>query len=149
MRNLFRKFLFISALMLIYSTVAAQGKYGVIGKIYPNQQSDDLFGKVTRSVQINAEELKNALEKTNDYVLFTIKDTNAVATNEKRESIIKNGIVPTDVEPMHFISKILISEILQNTKSNSVSLEFRETVFTISTLESTIEFSGMCPPLCP
>jgi hypothetical protein len=148
MKNLVRCFLIIAAMLVIYSSASAQGKFGVVGKIFPHEQADALFGKVTQSVQISTDELKGIIAKANDYVFFTIKNNSAVVTNEKRMSLIANGVIPTQVEVMHFFSKSKINELLQGTSSTSVSLEYRGTTLTVSTMESTMEYSSCCPPIC-
>jgi hypothetical protein len=148
MKNLIQNFLVIAILLVIYSSAAAQGKYGVKGKIFPHEQADSLFGKVTQSVQISTDELKGVLAKAKDYVFFTIKNNNAVITNEKRESLIGNRVIPTQDEKMHFFSKSKITELLQGTSSASVSIELRGTTLTVSTMESTMDLSAICPPFC-
>jgi hypothetical protein len=148
MKNLFKSFLIIAAMLVIYSSAAAQGKYGVKGKIFPHEKADSLFGKVTQSVQISTDELKGVSAKAKDYVFLTIKNNRAVITNEKRESLIANGTIPTQDETMHYLSKSKLTELLQGTSSTSVSIELRGTTFTISTMESTLEYMGICPPLC-
>jgi hypothetical protein len=135
-------------MLVIYSSASAQGKFGVVGKIFPANQADALFGKVTQSAQISIDELKSVIAKANDYVFFTIKNNSAVVTNEKRMSLIANGVIPTQVEVMHFFSKSKITELLQGTSSTSVNIEYRGKTLTVSTMESTMELSTICPPLC-
>jgi hypothetical protein len=148
MKNLFKSFLIIAAMLVICSSAAAQGKLGVKGKIFPHGQADALFGKVTQSVQISIDELKSAIANANDYVFFTIKNNRAVVTNEKRESLTKNAPVSSKDEIMHYFSKSKITELLQGTSSTSVSIELRGTTLTLSTMESTMDYAGVCPPLC-
>jgi hypothetical protein len=148
MKNLFKSFLIIAAMLVIYSSSAAQGKLGVVGKIFPHEKADSLFGKVTQSVQISTDELKSAIANAKDYVFLTIKNNRAVITNEKRESLIGNGVIPTQVETMHYFSKGLIVAMLQKSKSTSVSIELRGTTLTVSTMESTMDMMGACPPVC-
>ena len=148
MKNLVRVFFIIAAMLVIYSSAAAQGKLGVIGKIFPHEKADALFGKVTQSVQISTDELKGVIAKAKDYVFLTIKNNRAVVTNEKRESLIGNRVVPTQDETMHFFSKSKLTELLQGTSSTSVSIELRGATLTLSTMESTMDLMSACPPVC-
>jgi rRNA pseudouridine-1189 N-methylase Emg1 (Nep1/Mra1 family) len=148
MKNLFKSFLIIAAMLVIYSSSAAQGKLGVVGKIFPHEKADSLFGKVTQSVQISTDELKSAIANAKDYVFLTIKNNRLVITNEKRESLIANGTVPTQDETMHYLSKSKLTVLLQGTSSTSVSIELRGTTLTVSTMESTMDMMGACPPVC-
>jgi hypothetical protein len=148
MKNVFKSFLIIAVLLICYSSAAAQGKYGVKGKIFPHNQADALFGKVTQSVQISTDELKDVIAKAKEYVFVTIKNNIAVVTNEKRESLIGNRMVPTQDETMHFFSKSKLNELLQGTSSTSVNIELRGTTLTLSTMESTMDLMAICPPLC-
>jgi oligoribonuclease NrnB/cAMP/cGMP phosphodiesterase (DHH superfamily) len=148
MKNLVRGFFIIAAMLVIYSSAAAQGKYGVKGKIFPHNQADSLFGKVTQSVQISTDELKGVIAKAKDYVFLTIKNNSPVVTNEKRESLIGNRVAPTHDETMHYFSKSKLTELLQGTSSTSVSIELRGTTLTLSTMESTMDMMAACPPVC-
>ena len=148
MKNIIKSFLIIAAMLVINSSAAAQGKYGVKGKIFHHEQADSLFGKVNQSVQISTDELKGVLAKAKDYVFVTIKNNRAVITNKKRESLIRNGVVPAQDETLHFFSKSKITELLKGTSSTSVSIELRGTTLTLSTMESTLDLAGICPPLC-
>jgi rRNA pseudouridine-1189 N-methylase Emg1 (Nep1/Mra1 family) len=148
MKNLVKSFLIIAAMLVIYSSSAAQGKLGVVGKIFPHGQADALFGKVTQSVQISTDELKSVIAKAKDYVFLTIKNNRAVVTNEKRESLIGNRVIPTQDEIMHYLSKSKLTELLKGTSSTSVSIELRGTTLTVSTMESTMDMMGACPPVC-
>jgi hypothetical protein len=80
--------------------------------------------------------------------MVTIKNNRAVVTNEKRESLIGNGVAPTQDEIMHFFSKSTLNELLQGTSSSSVSIELRGSTLTLSTMESTMDLMGACPPVC-
>ena len=66
MKNLVKSFLIIAAMLVIYSSSAAQGKLGVVGKIFPHEKADSLFGKVTQSVQVSTGELKGVIAKAKD-----------------------------------------------------------------------------------
>jgi len=88
------------------------------------------------------------IAKAKEYVFVTIKNNIAVVTNEKRESLIGNRMVPTQDETMHFFSKSKLNELLQGTSSTSVSIELRGTTLTLSTMESTMDLMAICPPLC-
>jgi hypothetical protein len=158
-------------LVVIISSVGivnGQGKYGTVGKIFSKKEANVLFGKVIGSVQIKADDLNQALSQADAYVLFTIKNSQAVVTNEKRKPLLTNlfSAALTADEPMFYFSKSVLQDFLQKignssdmatvsssnattASANLITVEVRSGVTTLSSGAYTLELSCICPPYCP
>lgn len=163
----------ITAAFLFFSVTSltnAQGKNGVIGKIFGKQEANVLFGKVIGSVQIKVSDLQKALDRGGDYIYFMIKHSQLIVANEKRESLRDDGEQVGEDEVMYIFSKSEIQKLLQaGASANSmgtdavkgsktsvtaaaatgvVTGEVRSSVITLSYGSETLEMSTACPPAC-
>jgi len=145
-----RKLFPLIVLIALISTagISAQSKNLTIGKIFTKQQANELYGPVLTSVQISKEELRAAVAKAKKYVLFAIKDSKAFIMDERKVSLTGDLSFLSYNEKANVLSKSVVERFLSSS-SNTVTLEQRETVFTVSSSESTTESSLPCPPLCP
>lgn len=155
-------------LIIASSTLNAQGKYGVVGKLFGKHEADVLFGKVIGSVQIKTDDLKRAIAKGKDYILLTIKNNRLVVTNEKRESLREdNGEGIEKDEHYYFFSKSEVEKLLQTAAApapiikgkkggvssvaadaSAITAEWRAGTLTLSTDAATLELISGCPPSC-
>jgi hypothetical protein len=165
MKKSFNLFVLISFLILISGSMNAQGKFGKIGKVFSNPEAKVLFGKVYGSVTISVDELREAVSNAGDYIYITIKSSQPIFTNEKRETLIRKMRIPklSPDEKMIVFSKSAVEDFLNsigsgttgNAKVNStaassgtVSVERRASVTTLSANGYTLEFATVCPPMC-
>ncbi len=148
-------------LMIGSSIVSAQGKLGVVGKLFTKQEANVLFGKVIGSMNLSVSELKNALSNTKDYVLISVKNNTVVLRDERRKSISEENEYLDDKDVLYIFSKsqienLLGSALLKTTSSLSVSastdpivtVEIRASVLTLTAGETTLEYALPCPPVC-
>lgn len=155
-------------LIIASSAINAQGKHGVVGKLFGKHEADVLFGKVIGSVQIKTEDLKKAVAKGKDYILFTIKNNRLVVTNEKKESLTDYSDELEKDEQIYFFSKSEVEKLLQTASvpapitkgkkggvssataaaASTVTAEWRAGTLTLSTDTATLELSSTCPPVC-
>jgi len=148
-------------LMIGSSIVSAQGKLGVVGKLFTKQEANVLFGKVIGSMNLSVSELKNALSNTKDYVLISVKNNTVVLRDERRKSISEENEYLDDKDVLYIFSKSQIENLLGNallktTSSLSVSastdpivtVEIRASVLTLTAGETTLEYALPCPPVC-
>ncbi|MBI1937537.1 MAG: hypothetical protein HYS25_05380 [Ignavibacteriales bacterium] len=145
-----RKLFPLIVLIALISTagISAQSKNLTIGKIFTNQQANELYGPVLTSVQISKEELGAAVAKAKKYVLFAIKDGKAFIMDERKVSLTGDLSFLAYHEKANAFSKSVVERFLSSS-SNTITFEQRETVFTVSSSESTTESSLPCPPMCP
>lgn len=156
---------FIAALSSSITT--AQFKDLKIGRKFTVNQADQLFGKVKNSVTISKTELKAAVAKADKFVYFAIRNNKAYVLDGRKISLLDNQLFTLGKnEVLHVFSKSVLEDFLNSTTNLSVSssktgsanistssseiitLEQRESVFTISNGTSTIEMSLDCPPFC-
>jgi len=152
---------FTIVLIIGSSVVSAQGKFGVVGKLFTQQEAKVLFGKVIGSMEISANELKNALSNAKDYVLFTIKNNRVIIRDERKRSLSSENELLNDNDQLYIFSKSQVEQLLSNAKprkTNSLSVaastvpivtvEIRASVLTLTAGETTLELSMACPPMC-
>lgn len=126
----------------------AQGKLGEIGKIFSKEEADQLFGKVIGSVQITKAELKKALASAKDYVLFTVKNNRALVMNEKKQSLTMEKVALAADEVAHIYSKSKVEEFLSSSKTETIYVERRAEVLSLTSGLMTLEGAWICPPFC-
>ncbi len=154
-------FFFALILMIGSSIVSAQGKLGVVGKLFTKQEANVLFGKVIGSMNLSVSELKNALSNTKDYVLISVKNNTVILRDERRKSISEENEYLDDKDVLYIFSKSQIENLLGNTllKTTSslsvsastdsiVTVEIRASVLTLTAGDTTLEFALPCPPMC-
>ncbi|OGU59222.1 MAG: hypothetical protein A2V66_11390 [Ignavibacteria bacterium RBG_13_36_8] len=133
----------------ITGSTFAQGKLGVVGKIYTKTEANSLYGSVLQSVNIDTKVLKSALDRVGDYVMFKIKDGKLVLTNEYKASLTSEYVNITSDETMYLYSKSKVLELLNSSGQPVTTVELRSEVLTITNGATTLEFAALCPPICP
>jgi phage tail sheath gpL-like len=153
-------------LMLTVSVSNAQGKLGVVGKLFSKSEAKTLFGKVVGSITIDKKELQQAISKAGDYVLLAIKNNRLIVCNEKRVSFTSTADVLSKEQPMYIFSTSVLQKFLQSKTStttlskgttvettaaattSAITVEVRAEVLTLSNDTETLEMSMICPPVC-
>ena len=147
----------------------AQGKLGVVGKMFDRNEANVLYGKVIGSLSISVADLQAALEKGKDYILITVKNNQVVIRNEKRDFLSRERVDMPNDEKMYIFSKSMIQNLLKTQKpikhgkstvgtnalsttattaSDLVAVEVRASVMTLSYSDATLEMGLTCPPFC-
>ena len=147
----------------------AQGKLGVVGKMFDKNEANVLYGKVIGSLSISVADLQAALEKGKDYILITVKNNQVVIRNEKRDFLSRERVDMPNDEKMYIFSKSMIQNLLKTQKpikhgkstvgtnalsttattaSDLVAVEVRASVMTLSYSDATLEMGLTCPPFC-
>lgn len=153
---------FTIILMVGSSVVSAQGKLGVVGKLMPEHEAKVLFGKVIGSIDIPAQDLRDALKNDKEYVLFTIKNNRVVIRDEKKKSLSEENEYLDDNDVLYVFSKSQVEQLLNFAKPRKskgftamattdpvVTFEVRASVLTLTAGATTLEMSALCPPICP
>lgn len=171
MKKLILSSISIFLLLILFTSIStAQGKLGVVGKLFDKNEANVLFGKVIGSLTISAAELNVALDKGNDYILITVKDNQVVIRNEKREYLSNERVNLGEDEKMYIFSKSMIKDLLKTQKpvkhgrsavgtntmsaaasaaADLVTVEVRASVLSLSTDTAVLEQAFPCPPTCP
>lgn len=168
MKRIFSLFV-LAAFIVAYSSsiTTAQSKDIKIGKKFTVNQANQLFGKVKNSVTISKAELKAAVAKAEKYVYFAIRNNKAYVLDNRRISLLDNQLLKMGKNEVAYVfSKSVVEEFLNSnanlsvtsskngsanistTASDTITLEQRASVFTVSDGTSTLEMSLPCPPVC-
>ncbi|MBI5728003.1 MAG: hypothetical protein HY965_09135 [Ignavibacteriales bacterium] len=120
----------------------------IIGKIIPKPEADILFGPVITSLEFPANQVREWLNNSNDYILFSIKDNRLYVLTNTRVVIYPSteSVQASDVFHVYSISKVV--ELLSTAGKGSVAFEIRKSVFSITLGNETLEFGSLCPPFC-
>lgn len=119
------------------------------GKKFTKEEANTLFGKVVSTVKISTASLKAAMEKTDKYLMFRVMEGDVKILGDGRKAIYPGTDAAVGKEDVyHVCSKSLILELLANNSGNSVYLETRLNVFSITYGENTLEEMPPCPPIC-
>jgi hypothetical protein len=170
MKKLLLSFIPILLLLVLFTSITnAQGKLGVVGKLFDKNEANTLFGKVIGSLTISVADLSAALDKGNDYILLTVKNNQVVVRNEKRDFLSRERVDMGKDEKMYMFSKSMLKDLLKSSKpvkhghsaldvntlsaasataANLVTVEVRASVITLTYSDATLEMSILCPPIC-
>ncbi|MGD8778828.1 MAG: hypothetical protein PVH88_07680 [Ignavibacteria bacterium] len=160
----------VLAVLIFSSTlITSQGKYGLIGKLYTQEEAEKLYGPAFSSVEFDAVELISILDKCENYMMFTIKNNEVIITDDYRKILTNhryqlaslNGLLNAndagiidDEEPLNVFSKERVKELIETTGSKKIYFEIRENVMTMKTESDDpstpiiLELSAICPPFC-
>jgi hypothetical protein len=132
-------------ILLINISLSAQ----ISGQIFTNQEADNLFGPVITSVSIPRTTFQSFLTKTNNYIMFKVVDNKAIILDDKRNVISPAGINinPSDVFTVYKVS--VVDDLLSRGNDNTVYIQQRSNVLSVSTGDFTMEVGSLCPPFCP
>ncbi|MFH1197235.1 MAG: hypothetical protein V1720_16170 [bacterium] len=150
-------------LLLTCGSMFAQGELGVVGKIFTNEEIDQLYGPVLESISIDSQELLTIVDKAENYAMFTIKNNQIIITNEYRELIspykifyagmdrqlgVPNRNVIEDSDPLNLYSKSMVKKVVELGNQSITKVERRAKKVTITNGLCTLEMSTICPPYC-
>ena len=152
--------LFISIILVILfalgsaNPVAAQGKFGKVGKIFKVEEANSLFGKVTARRTINTAFLKRVISRSNHYVrmkmkgslLSILEDTKDINDFNSRFAVTA---ITADDSPEHLLSTESIDELVTKGGSETTTIELRGDILTVTNGAYTLEMTLACPPWCP
>ena len=134
--------------LLIALTTNAQS-LGVVGKMYSTSDANQIYGKVTESITINSDLIRNVLDKAGDYIMFYFKNGKLKIFDAKRIELYPDtGSTIDPNETLRILSTSKVRELLLFEKTSTTNIEFRGKVFTITSGMNTLEFVLSCPPFC-
>ncbi len=136
--------LFILLLSALSSTIYSQE----VGEIFGRKEADDLFGPVLESRTITADELKVYIVSANDKVMFRLEKNQISILGNSRKLLYSSSNFIESNQVFHMYSKSKVLELLYSGNSQTVTLENRKDVFSITVGDYTLERSFPCPPNC-
>ena len=135
--------IFIS--LVIISTSLAQ----TYGQLFTKQEADEKFGLVLQSIDISRSAFESFLTQTSNYIMFKVKDKNAIVLDNKRKVIYPEGVLINSNETFTMYSISVVNELLSKGNEKTVHIEQRSEVLSISSGGFTMEIGALCPPICP
>ena len=146
MSNLISKFSILLISIAIFSSITmGQEK---VGKIFTKQQADQIYGKVTKSVEISTENLKKLLNYTQDKVMFRIENNKIIILGDERASLLSEDKAVDSDKIFFMFSKSQVLEMLNMGKAGTTTAQMRNNVFTLENGDTVLEIAYPCPPYC-
>jgi len=127
-----------------------------MGKIYTPEEANKLFGNVLYSVDIQANVLTDVLKRTNKSIMFGLINKQLIILDGKRNLLYpeRAEYKETDIFTAYSTDKVrelLSSKLNKQTdgEPETVSIEQRPEVLSVSSDAQTLETGVKCPPACP
>ena len=146
--------IFVSFITLLFLSCSPTSQ---VGKLYSPEEANKLFGNVIYSVDINTNTLAGLIKKTDKSIMFGLINKQLIILDNKRHLLYpeKADFKETDVFTVY--STTVLNELLETGKLNkqtdgdaeTVSVEQRREVLSVSSDAQTLETGNKCPPYCP
>lgn len=118
------------------------------GQLFTKQEADAKFGLVLQSIELSKPTIQNFLSKTNNYIMFRVEGNNVIVLDNKRRVLFPEGEVINSTDTFSMYSVSVVQEMLSRANENSVLIEQRNEVLTITFGGFTMEVGVRCPPIC-
>ena len=144
-----RNTFFLSMLVVIFLACASQSFSQTYGKIFTNEEADDMFGKVLHSRPISTQLVQELLNQTNNYLMFRVENNRVIVLDNKRNVLFPEGVLINSQDVFTVYDVQVLTELLNLGNSSEVKVEQRSEVLSITSGGFTMEFGVFCPPFCP
>ena len=146
--------IFISILFLLFFACSSTTQ---MGKIFTLEEANKLHGNVIYSVEINNNVILDLLKKTENSIMFGLINREVVVLDNQRNLIYPEKAEVKDTDVFTVYSTNVVMELLSGKALNkqidgeaeTVSIEQRREVLSVSTETQTLESGLKCPPTCP
>ncbi len=155
------KLLFKIALILtlIFVTLPITAQTEEVGKIFPLQEAETLFGNVVQEKIIPFDSFKFFVAQTDNYLFVRLDEKNVFIAGDnlkpiyptiQQETAISNySKTGTDQLIYHKFSKSKVLELIKlYPNALAVQVQNRKEVLTLQIENSVLELSYPCPPYC-
>jgi hypothetical protein len=132
--------------ILLFSTISFSQ---TIGKIYPKEEANVLFGNIIEFVSINPSELISILNQTENYCMFQVQNKKLIILGDGRKVLYPTGTIVSSNEIFALFSKSKVMELLGSGSGTIITVERRESYLTVTFGLLTLELAVWCPPFCP
>jgi len=134
---------FLFSLVMISASLAQ-----TYGHIFTKQEADEKFGPVLQSVAISKPTFQSFLTQTNNYIMFKVVDNKVIVLDNKRHAIFPLGVSINSTAQFTMYSVSVINDLLSRGNDNTIYIEQRSNVLSISCGGITMEVGSLCPPIC-
>ena len=132
--------LFLSLSILSSSSIIAQP----YGQIFTKQEADTQFGLVLASVAFTKQNIQNFLTQTNNYIMFRVVNNTAIILDNHRMPLYPTGVKMNSADEYVMYSTSVLEELLSLGNNDTVYIEQRSNVLSISNGEFTMEVGVPC-----
>lgn len=119
------------------------------GKIINKQEANKLFGIVLVSKEMPTSTLKSFTSQSTKVIMFNIISNDVYILGDNRKVLLPAGFSVSSSEVFHMFSTSIVQDLLNNGNSPVTYIEQRKEVLTITNGNYTLEYSWICPPVCP
>jgi hypothetical protein len=119
------------------------------GKILSKENADQLFGPVLVSREIPTETLKMYTNQSTNVIMFKLMNNDLYILDNNRNALLPLGATINSSEVFSMHSVAIVQQLLSDGGSPFSYVEKRNSVLTITNGVFTLEYSILCPPLCP
>lgn len=135
---------------------SAQGKYGIVGKLFSEEEAERIYGPVLESETITMSDIEGMMKKAGSYMLFKVRGNRALVANAQRQSLTGEKFNISDNDVFNVYSKRMVAHLLAasrrdnagNKASESVEVQQRAEVVTLQSGAYVLELALVCPPIC-
>lgn len=141
--------LFLTAFIcLVSGTAKAQDTYG---RIFNRAQADSLFGPILAFYTFDSAKVDRFMEKAGSHIMFNLKNGKIAILNSRRGIIYsdRNDTAVDSLEVFSNFSTSVLRELLSKGKKDTIFIEKRPEVISITNGDVTMEIARPCPPYCP
>ena len=143
-----RNTILLSMLLVIFLACASQSFSQTFGKIFTNEEADNMFGKVLQSRPIPTQLVWELLNRTNNYIMFRIENNKVIVLDSKRNVLYPEGVLINSQDVFTVYAVQVLTELLNLGNSSEVKVEKRSEVLSITSGGYTMEVGSLCPPFC-
>ena len=143
-----RNSIFLPLLLVIFLACASQSFSQTFGKIFTNEEADNMFGKVLQSRPIPTQLVQELLNQTNNYIMFRIENNKVIVLDNKRNVLFPEGSLINSQDVFTVYDVQVLTELLNLGNSSEVKVEQRSEVLSITSGGFTMEIGSFCPPFC-
>ena len=143
-----RNTILLSMLLVIFLACASQSFSQTFGKIFTNEEADNMFGKVLQSRPIPTQLVQELLNQTNNYIMFRIENNRVIVLDNKRNVLFPEGVLINSQDVFTVYEVQVLAELLNLGNSSEVNVEKRSEVLSITSGGYTMEIGALCPPFC-
>jgi len=120
----------------------------IIGKIYSASEANKNYGSVLSSVELSSSQILSLCGQTSKYIMFNIKDGKLSILGDNRTPLYPIGFAVDASEVYVVYSKSIVEELLKSGKADTIIIEQRKDVISLTNGQQTLEMGGWCPPIC-
>lgn len=120
-----------------------------VGKIYPKDEANLLFGPAVTVVSIPTVQLNNLTSQSSNYLMFRIFNGNLTILGDNRLVLFPANSVVNPQDVFEYFSISLIRQLISDGNSTVTFVEVRNNgIVTLTSGDYTLETGAFCPPYC-